>query len=137
MYGNISRRASDGRRGKWRAQDERDRAWLRMGLWVTDGSAALALNTGTTYPPKSKLVPSLCDGLVSVIRREWRFGWWYIVRVGRTIREMKETELLQFWAHFYKAFRATATPEKPFAVTLNWLPAPQQPYGLLPSGLTA
>lgn len=137
MARNLSRRASDQRRGKWRAQNQRARQYERMGLYATDGSAALAVARAEYTPKRPVLVPVLCDGLISIVRRMWRFGWWYVVRVGNDIREVNEEQLKRLWATFYAQFETAVgvTAAKHTTPTANLLPARQQPIALLPSGL--
>lgn len=139
MARNVSRSAADRRRGKWRQQDKRALQYERMGLYVTDGSAALAVDRSGYTPKQVALIPSLCDGLISVIRRMWRFGWWYVVRVGNDIREVSEETLKRLWAMFYAQFESVAgvnATKQPTPTTTALLPAPQQPFALLPSGVT-
>lgn len=135
MSRNLSRRASDQRRGKWRAQNQRARQYERMGLYVTDGSAALAVSRAEITPKRPVLVPVLCDGLISIVRRMWRFGWWYVVRVGNNIREVSEEQLKRLWATFYAQFETAVgvTAGKHTTPATGLLPAPKAPYGLLPA----
>lgn len=138
MSTNRSRRASDARRGKWRQHDARERQTARM----FDGSAALKLDSATPRPPQKKLrvILSLCDGLIVVISRFFRFGWWYNVRIGSVFREISEARLVGLWINYYTNFGsatgATATKQSAPAARA-FLPAPQQPIALLTSGATA
>lgn len=135
MARNVSRSAADRRRGKWRQQDKRALQYERMGLY-TAGSSALAVDRAEFTPKPPVLIPSLCDGLISIIRRLWRFGWWYVVRVGNSIREVNEEQLKRLWAMFYAQFESVAgvnAAKQTTPTTTALLPAPKAPYGLLPA----
>lgn len=136
MARNLSRRASDGRRSKWKQQNTRARQTETMRSWFA-GTAALAV-IENARPPKTRVYPSLCDGLMNVLNTyHSRFQWWYKVRIGNRFVEVTEVELLRRWAVFHAQFESAAGVKagKHTTPTANLLPAPQQPIALLPSGL--
>lgn len=100
------RRASDNRRAKWR----RLNAYQRRSAF--DGSAALALAEETTPPlriVRQRLRLVLCDGLLEIVGRVWRFEWHYSVRIGNRLYLWSEQKLFEFWSDYYRLFNTRGT----------------------------
>lgn len=139
---NLSRRASDGRRSKWRQQNIRDRRNQLWGLWTTDGSAALAVDRcePTFRVFEKPKTFSICDGLIEILGVAVRFAdrVYYNVRFGAARLVMALEQITVLWAHYHKAFKwASGKVSQTSPDTHYALPAPAQPIALLPSGLTA
>ena len=84
--------------------------WGSMQLYATSGSAALDTERKPPMPPAEKRPLLLCCGIIEVLRRIWRFGNVYVVRVGGVVREWSEDKLLTFWREFHAMRVVKKTP---------------------------
>ena len=96
--------------------------WGSMQLYATSGSSALATERKPPAAPAVKPPLLLCGGIIEVLRRIWRFGNVYVVRVGGIVREWTEEKLLSYWREFHARSVVEKTPtSSPASVSL--LPA--------------
>lgn len=136
MSRNYARRASDGRRSRWKQQAAQS---ARMAdLYAVHGNLALKYERVKLEPPKPRIIFSLCDGLVSLIDERYDEDGaltGYVIRFGKQITQTPIVEFLRRWATFYAQFEAATgvNAAKQTTPVTNLLPAPKAPYGLLPA----